>query len=285
MSMVVKIEKALGKAIQEARKNAGMTQQELCMKTGISYSTLAKIERGAIKSPSVFTVANIAKATGVNVEDLAVEMPPTVPVKRYQRAKNGIEFVYFDINGCLVRFFQRAFTKLAQDTGNNPDVIENLFWHYNDAVCRGEMSVDEFNMLLAERLGLEQIDWTEYYLDGVEVIEEAQDALKWAAEHFKIGLMSNIMPGLIEKMLERGILPKLDYQVIIDSSQFGTIKPEAKIYEIAAEKSNTRVEDILLIDDSRPNLMAAQHKGWHVLWFDDFRPGESAESIKRVLEF
>ena len=104
MSMVVKIEKALGKAIQEARKNAGMTQQELCMKTGISYSTLAKIERGAIKSPSVFTVANIAKATGVNVEDLAVEMPPTVPVKRYQRAKNGIEFVYFDINGCLVRF-------------------------------------------------------------------------------------------------------------------------------------------------------------------------------------
>lgn len=285
MSALVGLEKALGGAIQEARKNAGMTQQELCMQTGISYSTLAKIERGAIKSPSVFTVAIIAKATGVSVESLTGDVTPPQPAKKYQRAKNGIEFVYFDINGCLVRFFQRAFTQLAEDTNASPEVVENFFWHYNDAVCRGEMSMDEFNMLLAERLGVESVDWAEYYLKGIEVIPEAIEALKWAAEHFRVGLMSNIMPGLITKMLERGILPKLDYQVIIDSSKVGAIKPEVKIYEIAAEQSNARAEDILLIDDSRPNLMAAQHMGWHVIWFDDFRPEESVERLKSSLEF
>lgn len=283
MSVLVGLEKALGNAIQEARKKAGMTQQELCNKTGISYSTLAKIERGAIKSPSVFTVTVIAKATGVRVEDLTGEASPKTEQKHYQRAKNGIEFVYFDINGCLVRFFQRAFTKMAEDTGNRPEVIENLFWHYNDAVCRGEMSLVEFNSLLAERLGVQDLDWADYYLDGVEVIKEAQEALKWASERFRIGLLSNIMPGLIDKMFERGILPKVDYQVIIDSSKEGVIKPEAQIYQIAAEKANARAEDILLIDDSRPNLMAAQHMGWHVLWFDDYRPEESARSIKEIL--
>ena len=53
MNEVEKAELALGKAIQQARQNAGLTQQELCHKAELSYSTLAKIERGAIKTPSV----------------------------------------------------------------------------------------------------------------------------------------------------------------------------------------------------------------------------------------
>lgn len=283
MSVLVGLEKALGKAIQEARKKAGMTQQELCTKTGISYSTLAKIERGAIRSPSVFTVSIIAKATGVTVEDLAGEIVASPPPKQYKKARNGIEFVYFDINGCLVRFFQRAFTYLAQDTNNRPETVENIFWHYNDAVCRGEMTIDEFNAILADRLGVQAIDWADYYLKGVEVITEAQEALKWASESFRVGLLSNIMPGLIEEMLEKGILPKVDYQAIIDSSKTGSIKPESHIYQVAAKRANTKPENILLIDDSRPNLMAAQHLGWHVLWFDDYRPEETAKSIKDIL--
>ena len=57
-------ERQLGQAIAAARKAAGLTQQDLCVKAQLSYSTLAKIERGAIKTPSVFTVAAIAEATG-----------------------------------------------------------------------------------------------------------------------------------------------------------------------------------------------------------------------------
>lgn len=279
------LEKALGKAVADARKAAGLTQQELCNSTGISYSTLAKIERGAIKSPSVFTVANIAKATGLSVEQLIGDYSPAISNKDFKKAKNGIEFVYFDINGCLVRFFQRAFTKLAFDTHTKPEIVENLFWHYNDAVCRGEMSLDEFNQLLSEKLQVQGLDWADYYLDGVEPILEAQQILVWASEHYKVGLLSNIMPGLIEKMIDKGLIPKLNYQSIIDSSKAGAIKPESKIYEVAAERANTHPSDILLIDDSRANLMAAQQLGWHVIWFDDFRPEESADRIKQALEF
>lgn len=281
----VGLELALGKAIQEARKNAGLTQQELCMRTGISYSTLAKIERGAIKSPSVFTVAHIAKITNTSVEELTGTPRPTLyAVNNYKKAKNGIEFVYFDINGCLVRFFQRAFTQLAIDTGTSPELAENIFWHYNDAVCRGEMSIEDFNNILAEKLNIPSINWQEYYLSGIEPIKEALDVLKWVSEQFKVGLLSNIMPGFIDALINRGILPKLNYSTIIDSSKLGAIKPESKIFEIATERANVKAQDILLIDDSRPNLMAAQKMGWHVLWFDDFRPDESVKSIKQTLE-
>src|SRR5689334_18732204 len=130
-------EVGLGRGLQNARKKAGLTQQDLCHKAGLSYSTLAKIERGAIKSPSIFTIQSIAAALGVSLNELMGDHGPTVVATKKYRSKSGIRFVYFDINGCLVRFFHRAFTQLAADTGASADIIETTFWHYNDAVCRG----------------------------------------------------------------------------------------------------------------------------------------------------
>src|SRR3989338_2387555 len=114
-------EQALGKRLQLARKRAGLTQQELCQKAGLSYSTLAKIERGAIRAPSVFTVASIASATGTALENLldlkSKNAAPPAPSDAKKRSKTGIRFVYFDINGTLVRFYQRAFTEAGRALG------------------------------------------------------------------------------------------------------------------------------------------------------------------------
>src|ERR1700735_5322120 len=109
-------EKGLGKRLQQARQAAGLTQQQLCQRANLSYSTLAKIERGAIKSPSIFTIQRISEALGIGMNELlGISGPTTAGVSKI-RSKSGIRFVYFDINGCLVRFFHRAFTKIAVDT-------------------------------------------------------------------------------------------------------------------------------------------------------------------------
>src|SRR5216110_1894533 len=111
MSTGVIDERELGKKIQLARKRAGLTQQELCQKASLSYSTLAKIERGAIKSPSVFTVAHIAAATGTSIEDLLdIKSAGQNNIYNKKRSKTGVSIVYFDVNGTLTRFFERAFT-------------------------------------------------------------------------------------------------------------------------------------------------------------------------------
>src|SRR5690606_32741968 len=106
---------------------AGLTQQELCQKSGLSYSTLAKIERGAIKSPSIFTVQQIAATIGVSIDELIGNNPIKAVVVEKKRSKNGVSFVYFDVNGCLVRFFHRAFSAIAQETGVSSDVVETTF--------------------------------------------------------------------------------------------------------------------------------------------------------------
>jgi len=277
-------EKLLGKAIQEARQAAGLTQQELCQQAGLSYSTLAKIERGAIKTPSVFTVMRIAGILGVGMDGLmgaTVDTSPRVAQKRI--SKSGISFLFLDINGCLVHFFHSAFTKLSLETSASNELIESTFWHYNDAVCRGEMTMDEFNEEFARKLGVKTIDWQKYYMESAIPIKESHDVLVWASKHYKVGLLSNIMPGFIDAMINDGLLPDIKYDAIIDSSQVGAIKPEGDIYKIAEAEAGVPPQEILFVDDSRTNLMAADRQGWKVLWFDDYRPAESAEKIRNIL--
>jgi len=282
-------EKELGKALQAARQNAGLTQQELCQQADLSYSTLAKIERGAIKTPSVFTVHRISQVLGTSMDDLmgaVVHTAPSNTKKSVKKtSKSGATFVYFDINGCLVRFFHGAFTRLSQESGVPSDQIESTFWHYNDAVCRGEMTMPEFNKILAEKTGLPSLDWSQYYLDAIDVIAEMKNLVEWTAQHYRVGLLSNIMPGLIPEMISNGSLPDINYDTIIDSSEEGVIKPEESIYALAQQKAGVSSDEILFIDDSRTNLMAAERMGWKVLWFDDFRPEESTTRIRTALEF
>lgn len=278
-------EVGLGKQLQAARKKAGLTQQDLCHKAGLSYSTLAKIERGAIKAPSIFTIQSIAAALGLTLNELMGNLAPVMPVtaKKY-RSKSGIRFVYFDINGCLVRFFHRAFIELAADTGAPADAVETTFWSYNDAVCRGEMSMSDFNKAMAKQLRIDELDWQKYYLAAVDPIQEMQELVRWASENYEVGLLSNIMPGLIDAMLASGLLPNIPYAAIIDSSKTGAIKPEPQIYEAAQHYTNCLPGEVLLVDDSRANVMAASKFGWHVIWFDDYRAEDSVARVRESLE-
>lgn len=276
-------EKGLGRRLQAMRMSAGLTQQALCQKAGLSYSTLTKIERGAIKAPSIFTIKSIGEALGVGMDEL-LETSARGPRSQKKHSKSGVSFVYFDINGCLVRFYHQAFTRLAEISGARADVVETAFWHYNDEVCRGDMSMDEFNRALAKALGVSELDWAEHYFATIEPVEAMHDLVRWAHTHYKIGLLTNIMPGFIDVMIDRGLLPKIAYDAITDSSKARAIKPEAKIYEVALEKAGCRPGEILLVDDERVNLMAAEKQGWHVLWFDDYRLEESIARIKNALE-
>lgn len=277
-------EKGLGKRLQMARQSAGLTQQALCHSAHLSYSTLTKIERGAIKAPSIFTIQNIAEALGVGLDEL-MGAPARPRQTAKKRSRSGITFIYFDINGCLVRFFHRAFTRLSTETGAPADVVETTFWHYNDLVCRGEMDLEDFNRKLTQELrATKPINWTEYYMEAIEPIPAMHDLVRWAAEHYRVGLLTNIMPGFVDIMIEKGLLPNAGYEAIVDSSQVKTIKPEPEIYGAAMEKAHCPASEILLVDDSRVNLMAAEKQGWHVLWFDDYRPDESVERIKNSLE-
>jgi FMN phosphatase YigB (HAD superfamily)/DNA-binding XRE family transcriptional regulator len=267
----------LGAAIQRRREEVGLTQDDLSDRAGIAYSTLSKIERGVVKNPSVFTISAVALALGCSIEELLREQEAIVATP------NSNTFVYCDMNGVLVRFFQKAFAQIAHECDLSVDKIETAFWHYNDAANRGEMSLEKFNSVMAEQLGITKFDWHKSYLQNIEPITVMHECLREIVKTNKVGILSNTHKGLIAKMLTQGLIPDINYACIVDSSEVGAIKPEPKIFEIAEEMANVQGEQILFVDDSRANLIAAERFGWRVMWFDDYRPADSGARLKEAL--
>ena len=60
----------IGDNVQIIRKRKGLTQDKLARKADIPYTTLTKLESNVVKKPSVQTVAKIAQALDVTIEEL-----------------------------------------------------------------------------------------------------------------------------------------------------------------------------------------------------------------------
>jgi len=277
-------EVGLGQALQLARLSKGLTQQQLCQRANLSYSTLAKIERGAIKAPSIFTIQKIANSLGLELSEILGNVSGIQGKPAKKTSKSGIKFVYFDINGCLVRYYHRAFTKIAYQFAISSEAVETAFWHYNDAVCSGEISLDEFNKKLSEHLGIGQINFKDYYMDSVEAMPGMNELVGQISTDYQIGLISDIMPGFIDSLSAKNLIANVEFDAIVDSSVVKALKPELKMFQIAEKMAGVSAKEILLIDDSRNNLAAADKLEWHVIWFNDTDPKDSIQRIKTALE-
>ena len=60
----------LAKKIRELRNKKGLSQEKLARLAGVSYNTVVKIESGESKNPTFQTMAGIAKALEVSLDEL-----------------------------------------------------------------------------------------------------------------------------------------------------------------------------------------------------------------------
>jgi len=63
------IKQKIGKRIAELRKEAGLTQEQLAIKTNLDRTFIGYLEKGN-RSPSVETANKIARALGVKISDI-----------------------------------------------------------------------------------------------------------------------------------------------------------------------------------------------------------------------
>jgi transcriptional regulator with XRE-family HTH domain len=62
--------------LKQLRTAAGMTQQALAVKAGLSVSAVVHLEAGRIPDPRISTLRALARALGVSIDDLAAEDEP-----------------------------------------------------------------------------------------------------------------------------------------------------------------------------------------------------------------
>jgi len=96
--MADRSESPLARRVKELRYAAGITQQELAHRAGLSMSVVTQIEIGTRTDPKLSTLLGLARGLGVEVADLLAayptpepeaEEPPPEPKKPRGRPRKG----------------------------------------------------------------------------------------------------------------------------------------------------------------------------------------------------
>jgi transcriptional regulator with XRE-family HTH domain len=69
--MAKKSIESLGQRLKRLREAAGLSQQDLAVRAGLSVSVVSQIEQGRKTDPRMTTVLFLAEALGVDVQELA----------------------------------------------------------------------------------------------------------------------------------------------------------------------------------------------------------------------
>lgn len=97
----------------------------------------------------------------------------------------------------------------------------------------------------------------------------------------KIGMISNVGKGFIERMFVAK--PANEYfDSIILSSDVGLVKPDVRIYELAALKLGVKPEECVFIDDLVKNAEGARQAGMKAITYKNY--GQFMREIETIIQ-
>jgi putative hydrolase of the HAD superfamily len=113
-----------------------------------------------------------------------------------------------------------------------------------------------------------------------EAIEAVQQA---KAAGCKLAVLSNEL-DLFYGASFRHRLPLLKlFDVIIDATYTGILKPDRRAYEICTEALGVAPADCVFVDDQSRNVRGATDLGWQTVQFDVTRPADSYQQALALL--
>jgi putative hydrolase of the HAD superfamily len=194
-------------------------------------------------------------------------------------AKNGsgagrIEAVIFDYGEVLChRPSGEELNRMANLFGADAESFAALWERNRPAFDRGELTPQVYWSMLATDAGT-KIDAGQ--LEELRKLDVAMWArvnpimVDWArrlrAEGFKIGLLSNMHPEMIEHC--RSHFPWLnDFHFQTFSADVRMVKPDPAIYQHTLQGLGVSAAQALFIDDREPNITAARALGMHAIRF------------------
>jgi epoxide hydrolase-like predicted phosphatase len=98
--------------------------------------------------------------------------------------------------------------------------------------------------------------------------------------NFKIGMISNVGQGFIERMFVDE--PASHYfDDLVLSSSVGMIKPDKRIYEIAAERLGVDPSECVFVDDLEKNVVGAQEAGMQAIRYKDYH--QAVKELRQLI--
>lgn len=195
-----------------------------------------------------------------------------------------VKFVYFDLGGVMF-YWQPALIKIAEITGADIHTVRKIHEKVDERACLGELSVQQIWDEYQKELSFDgsQINFGELWVNSFVPIPEVHDLARHLLYlKYEIGILSNYFKELYPKSKGK-CLPDLNYAAEIISADYGLVKPNLEIYEIATKKSGVNKSEIFFIDDNLENIYSSIRYGWEGYVFDNADPKKSVIEIKNIL--
>ena len=206
--------------------------------------------------------------------------------------KNNIKFIYFDVGGVVIKDFSGTNKReeLKKELGIPKDKdqeFEDIYDFYQDEI-NTTREIDSLIPIYKEKFGITLPDNYSFLVDGfVKRFEKNTDiwpAVELAKSKYKIGLLTNMYPNMLNEIKKADLLPKTEFDQIVDSSIEKVQKPYKEIYELAEKRSGFKGNEILFIDNSQKHLDSAKQLGWQTFLYDPNDTKKSSEELLKLIK-
>lgn len=202
-----------------------------------------------------------------------------------------ITFIYFDIGGVLIRDFSGTdkWVQLKREMGckSEADIkcFDRVFLPLESDACRGKRTIDSVSAPIRQECGIsvpERFPLLHRFVDRFEPNPHLA-ALLPSLKNYRMGLLTDMYPGMLDAIGARGILPHISWDVIVDSSKVGYRKPDREIFSIAGKCAGVTGANILLVENKPDNVKAAKSFGWDAFLYDPNDTAGSTQALARYL--
>ena len=197
-----------------------------------------------------------------------------------------IKAIIFDVGGVLIRTHNRdGRQRWASRLGMEAQDYENFVFGGESGrqAQLGRKTYEAHWQWLQNHFGLTRAEADEMFQDffAGDVLNEllVGHIKRLRQAGYCIGLLSNAADNLRRLLTE--VYPLLDYvDGVVISAEVGLMKPEPKIYYLAAESVGVKPEEVLFVDDFSENIAGAKKVGMKTLHFTD--PASAQEQLTAI---
>lgn len=192
-----------------------------------------------------------------------------------------ITHILFDNNGVLTTSDkERTYPKVAEYLGIEVDDVPKLFEDHVNDLDTGKITHIEFYERILRKGGFDvsAYEFEKIHVDGYIPKPEVQKFALDLKKKYNLAMLSNFGDSFWELYEKWGLDKIFEKDKVFVSSDLGLAKPDEKIYQKVLGELGVKGEQVVFIDDSLENVLAAKNVGLHAIHF------ESLEQVKEDLK-
>ncbi len=174
-----------------------------------------------------------------------------------------IKAIIFDCFGVVyIDSFGEVYKHFGGDLEKDEGLIEQIFFDASKGLIPSGINP------IAKHLGITRAEWFEVQnkINGFNT--ELLEYTKVLSKTYKISMLSNIGQSGLASLMDYSVLEE-HFEDIVESAKIGFAKPEARAYEIAADRLGVRLDECVFIDDRQNYIDGARHVGMKTILYTD----------------